>query len=57
MTVSTEASSPLPSSIEERAAWIVEAGGLNAAIDAGRLSEPITLPSRRRWCSASCARE
>ena len=30
--------------MEERAAWIADAGGLNAAVDAGRLSEPVTLP-------------
>ena len=35
---------PLPSSMEERAAWIAAAGGLNAAIDAGRLGEPVSLP-------------
>ena len=35
---------PLPSSMEERAAWIAEAGGLNAAIDSGRLNEPVALP-------------
>ena len=34
----------LPQSIEERAAWIGEAGGLNATIDAGRLNEPVSLP-------------
>ena len=35
---------PLPSSMEERAAWIAEAGGLNAAIDSGWLNEPVALP-------------
>ncbi|MDD9983084.1 MAG: thiamine pyrophosphate-binding protein, partial [Gammaproteobacteria bacterium] len=44
MTNATGTLDPLPSSMEERAAWIVEAGGLNAAIDAGRLGEPIALP-------------
>ena len=37
-------SSPLPPSMAERAAWIAEAGGLNAAIDAGWLGEPVALP-------------
>ena len=36
--------SPLPSSMEARAAWFSEAGGLDAAIDAGRLSEVVSLP-------------
>ena len=35
---------PLPSSMEERAAWIAEAGGLSAAVDSGRLNEPVALP-------------
>ena len=36
--------SPLPPSMAERAAWIADAGGLNTAVDAGRLSEPVALP-------------
>ena len=37
-------SSPLPASMEDRATWFREAGGLDAAVDAGRLSEPVSLP-------------
>ena len=33
-----------PSSMDERAGWLADAGGLNAAIDAGRLGEPVALP-------------
>ena len=44
MTNTTRTPASLPSSIEERAAWIGEAGGLNAAIDTGRLSEPVSMP-------------
>ena len=36
--------SPLPPSMAERAAWIADTGGLNTAVDAGRLSEPVALP-------------
>ena len=36
--------SPLPQSMAERAAWIAQAGGLNAAAEAGWLSEPVALP-------------
>ena len=37
-------SSPLPPSMEERAAWLREAGGLDAAVEAGRLGEAVSLP-------------
>ena len=37
-------SSPLPASMEERAAWFRGAGGLDAAVEAGRLSEAVSLP-------------
>ena len=37
-------SSPLPASMQERAAWFREAGGLDAAVEAGRLSEVVSLP-------------
>ena len=37
-------SSPLPASMEDRAAWLREAGGLDAAVEAGRLSEAVSLP-------------
>ncbi len=35
---------PFPATIEARAAWLRQAGGLEAAIEAGRLSAPVTLP-------------
>ena len=36
--------SSLPTSMDGRAAWLEESGGLEAAIDAGALSEPACLP-------------
>ena len=44
MTSTTGTAGPLPPSMEERAAWLADAGGLDAAIDAGRLAEPVALP-------------
>ena len=44
MTHTETVPAPLPSSMTERAAWFREAGGVNAAIEAGRLSEPAALP-------------
>ena len=44
MTNTTGTLAPLPSSMEERAVWLADAGGLNTAIDAGRLGEPVALP-------------
>lgn len=44
MTNTTRSLAPLPSSTEERAVWLADAGGLNTAIDAGRLGEPVALP-------------
>ena len=44
MTNATGTPGPLPPSMDGRAAWLAAAGGLNAAIDAGRLGEPVTLP-------------
>ena len=40
----SRAPSPLPSSMEERAAWLGEAGGLDGAIDTGLLNEVVSLP-------------
>ncbi len=40
----TDPAQPVPQSTAARAAWLKEAGGLEAAIEAGLLSEPITLP-------------
>lgn len=37
-------STMIPSSVEERAAWLAEAGGLRAAIRDGLLSTPVVLP-------------
>ena len=44
MTNTAGAPGPLPPSMDGRAAWLAAAGGLNAAIDAGRLGEPVALP-------------
>ena len=44
MTSTTGTPAPLPASTAERAEWIAEAGGLNAAVGDGRLSEPVALP-------------
>ena len=44
MTNTTGALGSPPSSMDERAGWLADAGGLNAAIDAGRLGEPVALP-------------
>ena len=44
MTNTTGTPGPLPSSMDERAGWLAAAGGLNAAIDAGRLGEAVALP-------------
>ena len=44
LSSSSPSSSPLPASIEARADWIREAGGLNAAIDAGALSDVVSMP-------------
>ncbi|MDP3525054.1 MAG: thiamine pyrophosphate-binding protein, partial [Hoeflea sp.] len=35
---------PFPATAEARAAWLRQAGGLERAIQAGLLSEPVTLP-------------
>ena len=43
-----------PPSMDERAGWLADAGGLNAVIDAGRFGEPTGLPlaaGRRRRVS------
>ena len=44
MTNATGTPGSLPPSMDERAAWLADAGGLNAAIDAGQLGEPVALP-------------
>ena len=43
MTNTTGTAGALPPLMDERAAWLADAGGLNAAIDAGRLGEPVAL--------------
>ena len=40
----SRSSSSLPLSMEERADWFREAGGLDEAVDAGRLGEAVSLP-------------
>ena len=44
MTNTTGTPGPPPASMEGRAAWLAAAGGLNAAVAAGRLDEPLALP-------------